>query len=226
MFDLLTAASVNGAIAPGPGGVSTEMVAMLGTPAAVMEWMYAVRRRYDAVAVGPRTVLIDDPTLTSHVLPRGAAAVRVTLDPAARIPRRARFFDGSVRTVVGVAGATPAAYLRFLASRGIETVSCGERRVDLALFAGRLAEMGLPRVVVEGGGRLNRELLRLGLVDRIHLVLLPAALDARAPNLFDGPGAPVRLRLESCERLADHLLLCYRVPQANSTLSGCLVSSR
>jgi riboflavin biosynthesis pyrimidine reductase len=58
------------------------------------------------------------------------------------------------------------------------------------------------------------ELLRLGLVERIHLVVLPAALDSRAANLFDGAGAPVRLRLESCDRHADFLLLVYRTERA------------
>ncbi len=222
MFDLLTASSVNGMIAPAPGGVSTAMVGMLGTPPAVLARLYAVRRLYDAVAVGPRTVLIDDPALTSHTVGPAAAAsagaasaargaVRVTFDPAARIPRGARFFDGSARTLVGVAESTPRSYLDFLSARGVEAVPCGRRRIDLAAFAAALAARGLPRVVVEGGGRLNHELLRLGLVGRIHLLLLPAALDARGPNLFDGPGAPVPLRLEGCERLAeDYLLLTYR----------------
>ena len=210
MLDLLTAVAVNGVIAPAPGGVSTDMVAMLATPPAVMEWMYALRRRYDAVAVGPRTVLLDDPTLTSHGRP-GAPVVRATFDPAARIPRHARFFDASARTLVGVAADTPRSYLDFLAARGVETFCCGgARRIDLAAFASGLAERGLRRVVVEGGGRLNRDLLGRGLVDRIHLVLLPAALDSRAANLFDGPGAPARLTLESCEQLADFLLLRYR----------------
>ncbi|HXM70413.1 MAG TPA: dihydrofolate reductase family protein, partial [Thermoanaerobaculia bacterium] len=61
-----------------------------------------------------------------------------------------------------------------------------------------------------GGGRLNRELLRLGLVDRIHLTLLPAALDSTAVNLFEGPGEPVKLRLLTCDRLGDYLFLVYQ----------------
>jgi 2,5-diamino-6-(ribosylamino)-4(3H)-pyrimidinone 5'-phosphate reductase len=209
-FDLLTAGAVNGALAAAPGGVSTAMVALLDTPPAVLERMYAVRRRYDGVAVGTGTVLIDDPTLTSHVVAGGAAPVRVTLDRSGRIPRHARIFDGSARTLVGVVASTPPDYLDFLAARGIEAVTAGDDRIDLAAFAAALADRGLRRVVVEGGGRLNRELLRLGLVDRIHLTLLPAALDATAVNLFAGPGEPVRLRLLSCDRLDDYLFLVYQ----------------
>jgi 2,5-diamino-6-(ribosylamino)-4(3H)-pyrimidinone 5'-phosphate reductase len=209
-FDLLTAVAVNGALAAAPGGVSTAMVALLDTPPAVLERMYAVRRRYDAVAVGTGTVLIDDPTLTSHAVAGGAPPVRVTLDRSGRIPRHARIFDGSARTLVGVVASTPPAYLDFLAARGVEAVTAGDDRIDLAAFAAALADRGLRRVVVEGGGRLNRELLRLGLVDRIHLTLLPAALDATAVNLFAGPGEPVRLTLLSCDRLGDYLFLVYQ----------------
>jgi 2,5-diamino-6-(ribosylamino)-4(3H)-pyrimidinone 5'-phosphate reductase len=209
-FDLLTAGAVNGALAAAPGGVSTAMVALLDTPPAVLERMYAVRRRYDAVAVGTGTVLVDDPTLTSHAVAGGAAPVRVTLDRSGRIPRHARIFDGSARTLVGVAASTPPGYLDFLAARGVEAVTAGDDRIDLAAFGAALADRGLRRVVVEGGGRLNRELLRLGLVDRIHLTLLPAALDATAVNLFAGPGEPVRLRLLSCDRLDDYLFLVYQ----------------
>lgn len=209
-FDLLTAVAVNGALAAAPGGVSTAMVALLDTPPAVLERMYAVRRRYDAVAVGTGTVLIDDPTLTSHVVPGGPAPVRVTLDRTGRIPRHSRIFDGSARTLVGVVASTPPDYLDFLAARGVEAVTAGDDRIDLAAFAAALADRGLRRVVVEGGGRLNRGLLRQGLVDRIHLTLLPAALDATAVNLFAGPAEPVRLTLLSCDRLGDYLFLVYQ----------------
>lgn len=209
-FDLLTAVSLNGALAAGPGRVSTELPATLGTPLAVHQWVNALRRRYDAVAVGTGTVLIDDPTLTSHVVAGGPPPVRVTLDRSGRIPRHARIFDGSARTLVGVVASTPPDYLDFLAARGVEAVTAGDDRIDLAAFAAALADRGLPRVVVEGGGRLNRELLRLGLVDRIHLTLLPAVLDATAVNLFAGPGEPVRLTLLSCDRLDDYLFLVYQ----------------
>lgn len=208
-FDLLTACSINGSIAAAPGGVSTAMAAMLGTPPAVLERMYAIRRGYDAVAVGTGTAVVDDPTLTSHVA-GGGTAVRITLDRTGRIPRQARLFDGSVRTLVGVVATTPPAYLAFLAERGIEAVPAGHDQIDLAALAAALARRGLPRVLVEGGGRLNRELLRLRLIDRVHLTLIPAALDSQAPNLFAGSGPPAPLRLLTCDREGDYLHLVYR----------------
>ena len=48
-----------------------------------------------------------------------------------------------------------------------------------------------------------------GLVERIHLLLLPAVLDAGAVNLFEGPGSPVKLRLEGVERVGEYLWVEY-----------------
>jgi riboflavin-specific deaminase-like protein len=204
-LSISTAASLNGVITPARGESSRGLIPLLGVPQEVLEWQLEVRRRHDAVLVGTRTVLVDDPGLTSH----GRPAVRVTIDPAGRIPRSARFFDGSARTVVGVSEATPREYLDFLAERNVEAIAAGEDRIDLRRFLAGLAGRGLANVVAEGGGTLNRALLEAGLVDRLHLVLIPIVLDAGAVNLFEGPGF-ARFRLSSCEREGDYLLLSYR----------------
>lgn len=210
-LDILTAASTNGIITPARGISSMGLIETLAIPQTVLERHRELRRRYDALLVGPNTVLIDDPMLTSHAVP-GYTCVRATIDPAGKIPRHYRIFDGSVRTIIGISSATPRAYRDFLDERGIESIACGESKVNLAAFLSALAERGLARVVVEGGGRLNRALLDQDLVERIHLILMPIVLDSSAVNLFDGiSGSLGRLRLESCERLEDYLLLHYAV---------------
>jgi 2,5-diamino-6-(ribosylamino)-4(3H)-pyrimidinone 5'-phosphate reductase len=53
----------------------------------------------------------------------------------------------------------------------------------------KLVELGIRRVLVEGGGSLNFELLRLGLVDEVQLYLAPTIFGgATAPTLADGAG--------------------------------------
>lgn len=205
---ILTASSLNGVITPARGTNAETLIPLLGVPREVLEWKWEVRRRHDAVFVGTRTVLVDDPGLTSHARP-DRPAVRVTVDPAGRIPRSARFFDGSARTLVGVSETTPGEYLELLAARGVETVPAGEDRIDLRRFLAALAERDLADVVAEGGGTLNRALLEAGLVDRLYLILIPVVLDAGSVNLFEGPGF-ARFRLLSCEQAGDYLMLSYR----------------
>lgn len=218
---ILTAVSLNGVITPARGTNAETLIPRLDVPREVLEWKWEVRRRHGAVLVGTGTVLVDDPGLTSHARP-DRPAVRATIDPAGHIPRSARFFDGSARTLIGVSETTPPEYLDFLASRGVEPVLAGEDRIDLRFFLNALAGKGIDRVAAEGGGTLNRALLDAGLVDRLHLILIPAVLDAGSVNLFEGAGDLARFRLESSERVGDYLLLSY----TNSTLSGCLVSTR
>src|SRR4051794_1652496 len=134
--------------------------------------------------VGTGTVLVDDPSLASHAVP-GFEVVRITLDARGRIPRHSRFFDGSVRTLVGVCERTPREYLGFLRERGVDAVpagAAGEEGIDLAKLLAGLEERGISSIACEGGGTLNRALLTAGLVDRIHLLVIPVVLETRSVN--------------------------------------------
>jgi len=206
---IFTAISINGILTQAPGQSADLLIPWLGVPAEVMEWKRETRRRHGVVLVGTGTAVVDDPTLTSHALP-GRPAVRAALDARGRIPRHARLFDGSARTLVGVTASTPGEYLDFLARRGVEAVMAGEgERIDLRRLLAGLAERGLPEVLVDGGGTLNRSLLNEGLVDRLELMVFPAVLDAGSVNLFEGGGELARFRLEGVERLGDYLLQRY-----------------
>jgi 2,5-diamino-6-(ribosylamino)-4(3H)-pyrimidinone 5'-phosphate reductase len=209
--DLLSATSINGIVTVGRGRSSYDVVPVLEPPQEVWEVKSTIRRRYDAVLIGTNTVLTNDPTMASHAMP-GYEVVRATLDRTGRIPPHFRFLDGSVRTLIGVTGTTPPSYLRLLEERGVEAVPCGEEKPDLRRFLEGLEAKGVASVVCEGGGTLSRALLEEGLVERIHLLLLPAILDGGSVNLFEGPGPPVPLRLEEVEQVGDYLALRYAVP--------------
>jgi riboflavin-specific deaminase-like protein len=206
--DLLSAASINGIVTVGRGRSSYDLVPTLEPPRELWEAKSAIRRRYGAVLIGTNTVLTNDPTMASHAAP-GYQVVRATLDRTGRIPPHFRFLDGSVRTLIGVTAATPPSYLRLLEERGVEAVPCGEEKPDLRRFLEGLRAKGIASVVCEGGGTLSRALLEEGLVERIHLMLLPVILDAGSVNLFEGAGPPVPLRLEEVERIGDYLVLRY-----------------
>jgi diaminohydroxyphosphoribosylaminopyrimidine deaminase/5-amino-6-(5-phosphoribosylamino)uracil reductase len=211
--DLLTAVSVNGAITLGRGIASTDLLPRMTVPPRVMEMKREIRRRYGAVLIGTETVLVNDPTMTSHASP-GFACVRAALDPAGRIPGGARFLDGSARTLIGVTEATPRSYLDLLEARGVEAVLAGAGpQVDLPRFLAGLGARGIASVVCEGGGILNRALLDAGLIDRIHLLLIPAVLAASAVNLFAGgrENELTELALEEALPIDDFLYLRYRV---------------
>jgi riboflavin biosynthesis pyrimidine reductase len=98
------------------------------------------------------------------------------------------------------------AHLAGLRQEGVSYIFAGETELDLGLVLEILnRELGVKRLLLEGGGGANGAFLRAGLVDEISLVVCPAVDGARgAPSVFDsaepltGPTAPVdAMTLES-----------------------------
>jgi riboflavin biosynthesis pyrimidine reductase len=66
-------------------------------------------------------------------------------------------------------------------------IFAGNSDLDLALILDILnRELGVKRLLLEGGGGANGAFLRAGLVDELHLILCPAVDGAKgAPSIFD-----------------------------------------
>ncbi|HEU4570127.1 MAG TPA: bifunctional diaminohydroxyphosphoribosylaminopyrimidine deaminase/5-amino-6-(5-phosphoribosylamino)uracil reductase RibD [Gemmatimonadales bacterium] len=163
---LKLATSREGWIAP-PGGERRQ----LSGPEA-QAWVHWLRAGFDAIGVGGRTALTDDPALTV----RGALAPR-------RAPERVVFTGGAV--------VPPSARLR--ADQGPRTHLLAGH--DLAAQLGRLRREGnLHSLLIEGGGRLAAALVEAGLVDRYYWIETPVALGPGGvpafPGYEEGRGAP------------------------------------
>lgn len=120
--------------------------------------------------------------------------------------------------VVVLTEAVPDSHLAGLRRDGVSYVFAGEREIDLAAALQTLnRELGIGRVLLEGGGAANGALLRAGLVDELSLVIAPAVEgEPGGPAVFDvhgGPGAlqAMGMALESCQVLDGGLVwLRYR----------------
>jgi riboflavin biosynthesis pyrimidine reductase len=92
------------------------------------------------------------------------------------------------------------AHLAGLRQDGVSYIFAGERELDLGLALEILnRELGLERLLLEGGGGSNGAFLRAGLIDEISLAICPAIDGAKgAPSIFDssdkdaGVTAPIR----------------------------------
>ena len=123
--------------------------------------------------------------------------------------------------VVLLTRAVSDAHLAGLREDGVSYIFAGEQEIDLALALETLnRELGIERLLVEGGGGANGAFLRAGLIDEISLVVCPTVDGARgAPSVFDsseqeaGQPAPVRaMELTSSEVLdGGALWLRYRL---------------
>lgn len=198
-----------------------------------------LRASVDAVLVGGHTVVDEDPRLTvkspelradrvMRGLPENPAKVAIV--STLRLNPGGKFITAGPARVIVFTPATAAALARpklgaddadaseaELRELGIEIFEVGDGRVDLVAALATLAELGIARVLVEGGGSLNFELLRLGLVDEVQIFIAPFIFGgASAPTLADGGGlaqaAAVQLETVEVDAWEDGgVLLRYKV---------------
>ena len=188
-----------------------------------------VRASCDAILVGANTVRRDDPRLLvrserrrADRVDRGLTAdpIKVTMTRTGGLSPTARFFatGGAAKVVYCPRQAEPEVRARLGAVADVVAVPGS---VDLAAVLADLADRGVGRLLVEGGGDVLTRFLAAGLVHELHLALAPFFVaDPRAPRwvgagpLPFGPDRPMRL-LDST-RIGDLVLLRYALAAANA----------
>lgn len=186
-----------------------------------------LRAEADAVLVGGKTLLEELPKLTvkSEALREGRIQqgrspnpIKVGVVTVADIPMDSDFVKaGDARVVIFTTHRTSKEQLERLRTRGVEVFADDAPRVDLVKMMSTLKEIGVGRLMVEGGGTMNFELLRLGLVDELTLYIAPMIFGgANAPTLADGLGVPrdaaIEMRLQHIQQWDDGgVVLKYKI---------------
>jgi riboflavin biosynthesis pyrimidine reductase len=158
--------------------------------------LLALRRRADALLVGPSTVRAEG----YGPLPCPAVLVSRSFD----LPWEAGLFAAPGQRVLVY---TQARHEPPDVAAEVETVPT----VALADVLADLRGRGVQRLLCEGGPTLNRALLAAGLLDELFLTLVPlVAGDEGAPAII-APGEPARLSLRSVATDDGELYLRYSV---------------
>ena len=191
-----------------------------------------LRARMDAILVGGRTLLDEDPRLTvkSLALREERKALGLPENPAkvgvvskADINLKGEFVTvGPARRLVYTTSRTTPELVAALQETGTEVFLLGETHVDLPAILDSLYSLGIRNLLVEGGGTILAEFFRLGFVDELTIYIAPKIFGgAAAPTLADGKGffpeqAPA-LTLVSVEKYDAEggVLLHYRIKQIN-----------
>ena len=158
-----------------------------------------LRADADAVMVGGRTLLDEDPKLTvkSEALRAERLAgglppnpIKVGIVTEARLESDSRFLnEGPANIVIFTTRRTSKHYVSLLTSRGVDVYIDDSEKVNVPRALETLKQIGVERLMVEGGATLNFELLQLGLVDEVTVYIAPLIFGgATAPTLAAGPG--------------------------------------
>src|ERR1700730_9343707 len=129
---------------------------------------------------------------------RDAKAYGIALDAQGKIAW-GRSDIGGDPVVAVLTGQVPDAHLAGLRQDGVSYIFAGERELDLGLALEILnRELGIERLLLEGGGGSNGAFLRAGLIDEISLAICPAVDGVKgARSIFDssdsdaGVSAPI-----------------------------------
>jgi diaminohydroxyphosphoribosylaminopyrimidine deaminase / 5-amino-6-(5-phosphoribosylamino)uracil reductase len=175
-----------------------------------------LRAGADAIVVGSRTAIADDPSLTVRDPRFGDARppLRVVVDTRGRVSPDARLFDDAAPTLVATSERTSA-------QRVAEWTAAGAEVLTLDLDAGggvsllglmtTLGKRDVQGVMVEGGATLAWSFVRDGLADKVVLYFAPRlAGGAKAAGVLGGAGFPsiadaLPLEFSSVERLGPDL---------------------
>lgn len=187
-------------------------------------WAHRQRTAVDAIMVGVRTILVDDPELTARPdlgegvrQPDGEPRqpLRVVVDSRGRTPAAARVLQGAGATLVATTDASSEAWRRQMRDAGVDVLVLPARRaggparraggpasddrVDLGELLRHLGDRDIISLLVEGGGELLGAFYDLGLVDKVQAIL--------APIIIGGKEAPAAVAGRGARRMADALRL-------------------
>ncbi len=146
--------------------------------AAALTHLHCLRALVEGVLVGAGTVIADDPLLTVRHVP-GEHPARIVLDPNGRVPNTARLWQTPGRRIVMQRG-------NLVRPEGVEIVPLpgvpGEPIAPQVILAA-LRQVGIRRILVEGGAHTLSHFLAAGALDRLHFLIGPLILGSGLPGL-------------------------------------------
>ncbi|HVN54662.1 MAG TPA: RibD family protein [Anaerolineaceae bacterium] len=206
LVTLAYAQSLDGSIAWRRG----QPTAISGAESARMT--HQLRAGHDAILVGVGTVLADNPMLTVRLVP-GANPCPVVLDPRLRIPLQANLLQDPARPlwIMATPGANGEKRCRLeeLGAQVYELNSDPHGWIDLDDLLGCLGELGVERLMVEGGARVISSFIDQEKADRLVLTVAPIYLGGlkayEKGNQVSQPGK--RINVWGQEKLGEDLVI-------------------
>ena len=160
--------------------------------------VHELRHQYDAIMVGGRTVIADDPLLTDRSgRKRRRPLVRVVIEQYLRMSPESQLAQTTeaAPVLIFAHGDSEPEMVSALQSRGVEVISQEGSGLDLSSVLKELERRSIQSVLVEGGPILAGLLLDAGLVNKITFFI--------APLIIGGQDAPSAIGGDGVEKIAD-----------------------
>ena len=175
--------------------VATSLDGRIATKSGESQWItgedarshvHAVRASMDAILVGVGTVLADDPMLTCRVEGlEDASPVRVILDTHLKTPLESKLVQTANDVPTWIVTTKPDG--GEFEALGVKVITVADTR-DVTAVLKALADEGLTRLMVEGGGKVLTSFLTSGHADELLWYRAPVIIGGDGISVFDALG--------------------------------------
>lgn len=139
--------------------------------------VHELRNEVDAILVGSRTLMLDDPSLTTRINdPAHKDPIRVVLDAGAYLDGDRRVFHVESDAPTWVAVSEERAY-DF--TDELIRVPHGPGGVDMFLLMQELGKRNVTSLLIEGGGTTHASAFEAGIVDKVMFFIAPKIVGGR-----------------------------------------------
>jgi len=147
---------------------------------------------------------------TDFIAREDATSYAIAIDPSGKLRWKSGFIDED-HVVTVLTDRVSERYLGFLRDQGVSYLFAGRDRIDIPGLLQKLRDrLGIGRLLLEGGGKINGSFLAADCIDEVSILFAPVADGSvGTPALFDAPDGTVaarRLQLVSVERRSGDLL--------------------
>lgn len=162
--------------------------------------VHRLRNEFDAILVGSRTVMLDDPSLTTRLDDAEKRdPIRVILDAAEYLDTSRRVFRVSSDAPTWVASTSVHEYP---GADEVIRVPKGHGGVDMAALMRALGERGVTSLLIEGGGTTHASAFEAGVVDKVWFFVAPKIAGGRdAITPVEGEGFATMNEAIALERM-------------------------
>ena len=184
---IVSEVTIDGKLTLARGVSSKEIMKLMDQEA--NKYLHQIRAECDGIMVGANTVRIDNPNLTVRYV-EGENPIRIIPSSTGDIPLDSNVLNTSVApTIVAVSERAPKKRIEELKAKGVKVLTVGREKVDFPRLLKELYNLGIKKLMVEGGSKVNWELLKEDLVDEIRLIHLPVVVGGDdVPSLTSGEG--------------------------------------
>jgi len=179
-------------------------------------FLHKKRTEFDAIMVGSNTIRIDNSILTNRMA-AGKSPIRVIPCSDASISPESNVLNKDAPTIIVVAENADPLKVSAIRDKGAEVLVCGKERVDIPQMMESLADMGVSRLMVEGGPTLIWQLISRRMIDHVILIQIPYIIGGDStPSLVGGPGVDsidkvVSVDMTDFYKVGKHLITEYDI---------------